>query len=304
LPATYWSTAARAQSSPRHRGALDPPESWELHFTEREGGSYFRANRGSYPYTPRRSEEIPQGAMESLQEICGVEGLHQIFIMPLAVRGLGTQKLISPNSVLAIGARAVGLWTEKPEPGVKVSILLDEVAAIEDVAILLYGRISFLPFGDRLTIRYNTVARPELEPSLLELRKRLAGPAQQVPREDAKTERLPFKWRNLVRSIDVCQQESAPVAFRFAQTPRRSRHDVQQSQLLVLNPYELVYMSDPIEAEDKYGEDSFIVPRSRISGIQIQEKDLAITSNGVHFKISMMPELRAAAVHWLGMTES
>jgi hypothetical protein len=286
--------------SPRRR-AQDPPERWELNFTEKEGGSHFRANRGSYPYTPRRAEETPQGALESLREICGVEGLHQVFIIPWAVRGLGAQKLISPNSVLAIGARAVGLWTEKPEPGVKVSILLDAVAAIEDITILLYGRLSFLPFGDRLTIRYNTMARPELEPSLLELRKRLAGPAQRVPQEKEREGKLPSKWRNVVRSISVRLQEGAPVAFRFAELPKRSRHDVKHCQLLVLNPYELVSMSDPVDSDsmDNLGEDSFIVPLSRISGVEIQEKDLAITSNGVHFGLSMLPELCEAATRWL-----
>jgi hypothetical protein len=283
--------------SPRRR-ALDPPESWELNFTEKEGGSYFRANRGSYPYSPRRADEIPQGALESLREICGVEGLHQVFIIPWAVRGLGAQKLISPNSVLAIGARAVGLWTEKPEPGIKISILLDEVAAIEDITILLYGRLSFLPFGDRLTIRYNTVARPELEPSLLELRKRLAGPAQQVPQEAEREAKLPFKWRNVVRSVSVCLQEGAPVAFRFAESVRRSRHDAHHCQLLVLNPHELVYVSDPADSTENYGEDSFVVPRSRMTGVGIRENNLEVSSNGARFLLRMAPPLCQAAIRW------
>jgi hypothetical protein len=290
---------------PRRR-EMDPPERWELSYTEKEGGSYFRANRGSYPFTPRRAEDIPRGALESLREICRVEGLHQVFIIPRAVRGLGAQKLISPNSVLAIGARAVGLWTEKPEPGVKVSILLDEVAAIEDITILLYGRLSFLPFGDRLTIRYNTVARPELEPSLLELRKRLAGPAQRVPQENESMGELPCKWRNVVRSTSVRLQEGAPVAFRFAESPKRSRHSVEHGELLVLNPYELVSMSDPVNSDsvDNLGADSLIVPLSRISDVQIQENDLAITVNGVHFRLTMLPKLCEAAARWLRNRES
>jgi hypothetical protein len=112
---------------------------------------------------------------------------------------------------------------------------------------------------------------------------------------------LPFKWRNVVRSISVCLQEGAPVTFRFAQSPKRSRHDVEHGQLLVLNPYELVSMSDPVDSDsmDNLGKDSFIVPLSRISGVQIQENDLAITSNGVHFRLSMLPELCEAATRWL-----
>lgn len=123
-----------------------------------------------FPHAPRRAEDIPSGALESLSESCGIEGLRQVFLIPRAVRSIGwrDQKVISPNSVLAIGSRAVGLWTEKPEPGVKVMIPLKKLSAIEDVTILLYGRLSFFSFGDRLTIRYNTLARSGLEPALLE----------------------------------------------------------------------------------------------------------------------------------------
>jgi hypothetical protein len=50
------------------RRALDPAESWELVFSEGEGGSYFRGTYTSHPYTPRRMQDMPSGAWESLQE--------------------------------------------------------------------------------------------------------------------------------------------------------------------------------------------------------------------------------------------
>jgi hypothetical protein len=281
---------------------LDPAEKWEIHFSQREGGEYYNGNYTSHPYTPRERAEVPAGAMESLAEPCGIEGLHQVFIVPWAVRCIDFQntRVISPNSVLAIGSRAVGLWTEKPQPGVKVMIRVEELAAIEDVMILLYGRLSFLPFGEKLRIRYNTVARQRLEPALLELRKRLAGPEQGIPRNGGGSSVLPFKWNYLLHSPRVGLAEDAAVAFRFARVPRRRRKDPLRGELLVLNPRELVYACDPADAQAEYGVDSFIVPRSLVAGISAGEGGLDITAKGTRFSLSMAPELSAAAVQWLG----
>jgi hypothetical protein len=240
--------------------------------------------------------------MESLAEPCGIEGLHQIFIIPWAVRCVDFQntRVISPNSVLAIGDRAVGLWTEKPQPGVKVMIRVEELAAIEDVMILLYGRLSFLPFGEKLRIRYNTVARQRLEPALLQLRKKLAGPAREIPRGNGGSAVLPFKWNYLLHSARVGLAEDGAVAFRFAQVPRRRRRDPPRSQLLVLNPLELVYICDPVESEEDYGVDSFIVPRSLVTEIRNRDRNLEIVAKGARFSLPMAPELSDAAVRWVG----
>lgn len=287
------STAARRQ---------DPAEKWEIHFTEAEGGAYFRNGRPSHPYTPRRAEDTPPGAWEALNEVCGIRELSQVFIIPWAVRSVGwlAQKVISPNSVLALGDRAVGLWTEKPDPGLKIAIPLDKVAAIEDVAILLYGRLSFVPFGDRLTIRYNTVARHGMEPALLELRKRLAGTSQPLPPFEYKLGELPFKWKVLLQEPLVRLEKDSPVIFSSAAVRGRSRREAERRQLLVMNPYELVYLCDPADSTERYGVDSFVVPRSRITVARAQEDDLEVISNGAHILLSMASSLRAIAVQWMG----
>ncbi|MGA2976295.1 MAG: hypothetical protein ABSF77_13380 [Spirochaetia bacterium] len=284
------------------RPTQDPAEAWEIPFTEDEGGSYFRNNRPSHPRTPRLAEDIPLDALESLRDICGIEGLNQVFIIPLAVRTTGWhgQKVISPNSVLAIGNRAVGLWTEKPHPGVKIAIPLEKLAAIEDVTILLYGRLSFLSLGDRLTIRYNTVAREGMEPALLELRKRLAGPAQEVPPDEIEAAGLPYKWSYVLGTTLVRLEENTPVVSRFASVRRRLRRAAERGQLLALNPFELVYVFDPVESMERYGEDSFTVPRARMTGVRIQDEELEVSSNGVRFLLSMAPPLREAAIRWCG----
>jgi hypothetical protein len=194
----------------------------------------------------------------------------------------------------------VGLWTEKPRPGVKVMIRIEELAAIEDVMILLYGRLSFLPFGDKLRIRYNTVARQRLEPALLELRRRLAGPEQGIPRSSEASTVLPFKWNYLLHSARVGLAEDGAVAFRFARVPRRRRRATPRGQLLVLNPRELVYLCDPPESDEEYGVDSFIVPRSLVAGISTRNGNLEIVAKGARFSLSMSPGLSDAALQWLG----
>jgi hypothetical protein len=281
-------------------GPLDPAETWEQPYCKADG-AYYRGVQDAFPHSPRRIEDIPAEALESLRWSCGVQGLRQIFIIPSAVRAVGwkDQRVASPKSILALGSRAVGLWTEKPEPGVKVVIDLEQLSAIEDVTILLYGRLSFYAAGNRLTIRYNTLARAGLGPALLGLRRRLAGTGEPVPSCADGREALPFKWMYIVHSTRVRLHEQAPVAYRFAVSPARSRHDIERAQLLVLNAHELIYLCDPPAASHGYGEDSFILPRSRISTVRLGEESTGFTCNGIHFSLPMRSELRRAAARWL-----
>jgi len=277
----------------------DPAESWELECAEEEGGAGQRGIYDVFPRLARREEDVPPGALEGLNAGCSLSALRQVFLIPMAVRSTGHEKVVSPASVLGIGNRAVGLWTEKPRAGVKVLIPLERLSAIEDVTILLYGRLSFFSFGDRLTIRYNTLARSSLRPVLLELRQRLAGAPLPLPQEQESAAELPIKWRRLLRSPQVRFREGAPVAFRYAVTRRRSPDDIDRGQLLVINPHELLYLCDPEEASHNYGEDSFIVPRPRITRVRVREKYLEVASNGARLCLRMAPELRQAAARWL-----
>ena len=278
----------------------DPAEGWELHWSESEDGAYFRGVCEVFPHVPRRAEDLPPGALDALIECCGLEGLRQVFLVPRSARltGCSEQKVISPRSVLGIGTQAVGLWTEEPGPGVKVVIPLERLAAIEDVTILLYGRLSFISSSEKLTIRYNTLSRSGLVQALLELRQRLAGPPQGLPRDDHDARDLPVKWKRLLRSPVLGYHEEAPVTFRFAHAPRASRQDVDRGQILVVNPHELVYMCDPPEASHNYGADSFIVPRPRITRVRDREKYLEVASNGARLSLAMVTELRQAGARW------
>ena len=142
------------------RSAHDPAEPWDAPYTPVEGEFYFRGRYAGHPFAPRTWDELPPVARDSLDAACGVNGLRRLLIIPSSVCliGQGSRKVITPLEVLAIGSRAVGLWREKPKPGVKISIPVDALCAIEDVHLLLYGRLSLIAAGRRLTLRRR---RPE-----------------------------------------------------------------------------------------------------------------------------------------------
>jgi len=284
----------------RKRRPQDPAESWEMPYSEQDGGFYFRGNYAGHPCVPRNLEQMPVGAFDSLEGPCGVEELRQILIIPSSVRatGLGNQKVITPLQVLAVGARAVGLWAAKPEPGTKVIVTLKDLAAIEDVQILLYGRLSFLARDQRLTIRYNTVCRRVLEPPLHTLRRRIAAPGCAPPQPSGKAPPLPFKWNFLLAWPFSTLDPNAPRDFQFLCEPRRKRGWIERGHMLVLTPWELVSMRDPPESDHSYGVDSFFMARSRIQAVAPGQKGVEITVNGARFVLSLAPPLLAAVAAW------
>jgi hypothetical protein len=109
---------------------------------------------------------------------------------------------------------------------------------------------------------------------------------------------MPAKWVNLLRSPLLRFHEQSPVAFQFAMKRGRTPQDLDRGQLLLVNPHELVYMCDPPEVHHNYGEDSFIIPRARISRVRVREKYLEVAANGSRFTLPMAPELREAAARW------
>lgn len=278
----------------------DPPERWETPYTSRDGGFYFRSRSSGYPFVPLKTEEVPAGAWDTLREACGVESLEQIFVVPASVRDTGwrSPKVITPTEVLAIGSRAVGLWTGAPDPGVKLVIGLPEVASIEDVQILLYGRLSFLSAKTRLTIRYNTVSRHLLDPSLIALRKSLAGSRCRVPpQEDGAA--LPYKWSFFLSTVGLRLEKDALIAFRYSGQPPKQRRSTERGQLLTLNPYELIYMRDPEESIHDFGEDAFLFPRSRIEDVVVGAERLEVVSRGRKASLPIAAPLLAEAQRWL-----
>jgi len=283
------------------RFSVDPAEKWEVFLTEKDSLSYFEGTYASRPFTPRRFQDLPDGSWEALADPCGIDDLHQVLVIPWAVRpvGLGRREVISPNSVLAVGTRAVGLWTEKPEPGTKVIIPVEQVAALEDVIILLYGKLSFIPFSQRLTIRYNTVCRRGFEPALVELRKRLAGTPRHLAKVDVPASNLSYKWKNILNSAAVQLIQGAGVEYEFASIPRRTRRGSERFQLVALTPYELVILSDPESDYLRYGEDSYIIPRGKLESVKSAEEGLEVLSNGTRLVLPVTRRLQETVLLWM-----
>jgi len=284
----------------------DPPEHWEMPCAEAESRGFYRGIYEIFPRAPRREEDVPAMARAALGECCRVTSFRQFFLVPGAVRstGVAEQKVISPDSVLALGTSAVALWTATPDPGVKVLIPLSRLAAVEDATVLLYSRLRLVSFEETLTVRYNTLARPGLRPALLDLRERLCGAPQPLPLEEPAAAHLPLKWRRLLRWPVARFRDDTPVAYRFTVEPPTDDEDTHRSQLLVLSPYELVYLRDPREVSHTYGEDLFTVPRHRISRVKVRDRYLEVVSNSARLCLDMAPTLRQVAAEWLASSAS
>jgi hypothetical protein len=289
--------------------AQDPAEPWEAPYTEREGGFYYRGYYAGHPSVPRKPDDVPAGAFESLRDACSVSEIGQLLVVPSCVRliGQGSRKVITPQQVLGIGARAVGLWTEKPAPGLKISIPRETLCAIEDVHILLYGKLSFISSAQRMTIRYNTVCRRVLEPLLSSLRKTLAGPGLTLPsRACAEAEGgvanpagIPYKWNFLLHSPFSTLDDDAPRVFQFSQELwRRWGKRTLRGHLMIMTPYELVSLQDPPGSFHSYGVDSLFIPRARIQGVTLRAKGAEVSAGGARFSLSLTPRLLSAVSGW------
>ncbi len=282
------------------KSVQDPAEAWEEPYTDVVGGFYFRGNYAGHPYVPKKPDELPAEAFELLHDHCGVEELGRTLIIPSSVRAIGqrNRRVITPQEVLAVGERAVSLWAEKPLPGVKISISLDELSAIEDVHILLYGRLSFVSRDQRLTIRYNTVCRRALEPLLARLRKAMAGPALRVPQKCSEGAAIPFKWNYLLNYPFSTLDDKAPRDFRFSREAPRRRAGIARGHMMIMTPYELISLRDPSESDLSYGVDSLFIPRARIQGVALAGNRLEITANGASFTLPLTPALRETVGSW------
>jgi hypothetical protein len=274
---------------------LDSPEPWESPYTTPQGAFFYQGLYTAHPFIPRSESEIPQGAFEPIAEACGLQSISEVFVIPSAVRliGLMGRRVITPVQVLGMGPRGVALWAETPQPGTVGTIRTDELSYVEDVEILLYGRLSFYSAGTRLTIRYNTVARRWMEPALLALRRKMAPGSHSVPREEASDAELPFKWRYILGSPFLAQGERPSRTFRYSVSRRK------KAGLLVLTDKELVYVRDSTFLMDPYGIDRFFFPRSRISSFRADQKALMLDCAGSRASIPMEPPLLDAARRWL-----
>jgi len=162
------------------------------------------------------------------------------------LHGLGEQKVISPGSVLASahapwrsGPGSPSPREDRDSPGEAVRDRRRHDSAVQPPHLPLPGLSADHPVQHPCPFRPRACparAAPAAGGRAAAAADRgdAAGPADQVG--------VPAP------QPDPSLHEGAPVAFRFATAPRRSRHERERGQLLAVNPHELVFMCDPPES--------------------------------------------------------
>jgi hypothetical protein len=276
------------------REIVDPPEPWEVPVARHEAARIGDRGLAGHPYRPSRREDVPEGATEALARVCGPLSLTSLFVVPRTSRWIdefGRRSFVTPTEVLGFGESALAMWIDDGGEGFVRSIPLERLAAIDDRHILLYGRLALVAADDRLVVRYNTVARPELLQNLLDVRRRAAttnfstGSSLVWPdgRQEGVTEasrrRLPYKWANLLASTDVRIDPAAPatVAVGWFAEAKRWR-SAPAAGIAVLSPRELVVAVEPggDEAQMRYGFELLSVSRERLRSLSFDGRILTV----------------------------
>jgi hypothetical protein len=285
----------------RRAEPVDPPEPWEREVSPQEGPYVGRGGLAGHPYRPLRWQDVPAPAADALARSCGARELDQLFVIPESARRTGRRGhwVAAETQVLGISNDAVGLWVAGDEPSVRTRIGTAELVAIQDIHFLLYGRLSFLGDGRRLTVRYNAVARHELQPGLLALRRTLAGPSRPLPVADVPPA-LPFKWQAIAAWPTVRLHRDDPAVLLFGRSMVRRRPP--WPVLLALTGYELIAARSP--GDDKvaaaFGVETLHPPRRRLDRVGISAQGLQVQIEGAELDVPLDPELVTRAQETLG----
>ena len=258
----------------------DPAEPWETAVSAERAVRIGSTGMRGRPYRPTRFEDVPGGARDALEDVCGDLSLHQLFVVPRTARWTdrsGERCVETPAVVVAFGARTVAMWVDDPAgASVRVTVSVDRLASIEKRNILLYGRVALTAGDSSVVIRYSTVAEPDLQDSLFAVRMAMAGAPVATPAvfrwpghttlEQEPESALPYKWRVVLgsRQARLERGEPAIVAVGGIEDARASRPGVA-----VLGSRELVIVTDPTEdvKTARYGFDMCTVPRSRLRSL-------------------------------------
>jgi hypothetical protein len=278
----------------------DPPDPWEQRIRADQVARVSGGGPAGHPYRPSRWQDVPVGAVDALDAASGARRLEQFFVIPAGCRPTGLRRarhVATPTQVLALGDDAIALWVDSAQPpAVRARIALEALAAIDDRQVLLDGRLSFLSAEGQLTIRYNTVARAQLEPAITTLRAVVAGEPSPLPAHAAPDE-LPLKWRNVARSPRVLLAPGEPAVLLFAPRPAAPR-----DTLVAITAHELVVARHPQSRRRTrdYGVDSLCVARRRLHSVTAADRSLRIRSAGVSLDVDVGATVARACARLLG----
>ncbi len=266
----------------------DPAEPWEIPVPARDRYKIDRMLPGR-PFRPIEPDEVPPGAGIALASECGPLGLDQLYVVPRTTRLVNRLNcVITPAMVLGFGESRIGLWIDDGPEGRTSSLPVDDLLAVDDRTILLYGRLRLVAAAHQIVVRYNTVSRTEVQQNLGRLRARMATRAEPVqPRfvwgdaeDDSRTAAdLPHKWRVVLENPAVRPDLDEPVVIAAGDLAEiRAGRTRPASGVAVLGSRELVIANEPVEYLDRarYGVDLLAIPRERLDSLGWDGRSLTV----------------------------
>ncbi len=260
----------------------DPAEPWELPADEEILRELSTRRFERLPHRPATLAEVPEGALADLRDVVGDLGPERLFVIPRSSRTIGAgraQWVVTATEVVAVGADRIVIWIKDADgPRIRATMPFDDVVAMLDRSILLYGRLEIIGPDSTIVVRYNTVGQPELRGMLLPVRQHATPAGEPLPEGlGCDPADLPHKWMALVRSREVMPRgmDSLVVAAGDVANPTPHLHD----GVAVLSGTELVVATDPTPdvSMAQYGVDLLVVARNRLRKIGGSGDSLAVT---------------------------
>ncbi|MET7775007.1 hypothetical protein ABZU94_08695 [Streptomyces mirabilis] len=225
-----------------------------------------------------------------------------MLVIPAQARPVGLghspRQILTPTSALGFGTAGVALWVETtPQPGVRVVIPFQQVAAVGTEHILLSARLTIRSTAARLTARYNAVADDQLRPLMLDLRRRTAVCAAELPTASDLGMELPYKCRRLLEGHTPRLYDGEPVAGRLP-VPRRTE---PAHAVVALTVGKLVVLTDPVHSAaltvgDLLGVDAHHIPRAGIETVRVAGASLRVLSRRVNLELPLGADLATGVV--------
>ena len=270
----------------------EAPEPWDVPLARRHR-LVVEKSLIERPFRPSSPTQVPPRSLATLEQACGPIGLDRLLVVPSCVRPIGGgDYAIAPGRVLAFGDEVVACWIDSTD-GLVLSVPIRDLAAFDDRTVLLYGRLRLVGMTSTLVVRYNTVARDDLQQNLGRLRTQMAVRSYPVePRVvciDARRSRpgfedLPYRWRFLFESTALRPNPEEAVALAAGDlSPIDGGKERRPGGIAILGPRELVIATEPSDwsGPDRYGVDLLAVPRERLESLGWDGRDLTVRIAGI-----------------------
>jgi hypothetical protein len=278
----------------------EPPDPWEIQGAEADLSDFSRRRMAAYPRQPSGWDDFPESAAVALRASVGPFGIGDTLLVPRTPRPTGFGELswvITPTAAVAVGEDSVAYWVDSASGGgVVARIPLDEIAALVDRTVLLYGRLEIVGAGQSIVIRYNTVSRQFVRGLMRGIR-RSFWPGVETAPAGPEPETLTHKWANIARSPDMLPNGPEPrvlVAGSIA-GPKPVKH----AGIGALTPTELLLSIEPATGGGiaRYGVDLVVAPRARVRSVEPVPAgvrlSVATAAGDVELTVSVDPVLRA-----------